>query len=974
LKAAVLQIICRTPDVCSQFRFEVTHPDHVQWNAYDSTRVIPSVAIQTLNSTSTRHDHNKAAMTRQPSSVETEPTPQSRSGQTREYARLVFSQSDGEVITKDVLRNTTLIGSAAGCNVQLLSTEILPAHCVITVDSGRLGVRHLHAHMGPLLNGLSVNVSPLVDGDTLEIGPFTFRVETNLASEASQSGVASESDEALVVQDRLKPPDAKGSSATGNSDEKENGNQGHLNRQEASSSNGRIAERDYARLVFRGGDHEWNEKNILRPTTLIGSVEGCNVQLVSRRIAFAHCIITLDGRRLCVRCLRSRSGIQVNGFPVEVSTLSDGDTLKIGPVDFYLETNLDTNLEHLANRVADESPRSRRSRRQRRNQSKQREVEATLQSERNLLDEERRQLSTAQTDLENERLAVEAQREFLEQQRQQTSQVEADLERALQELQQQQEQLAAEHNALQASREQLQAEMKTLHAEQSQFHADVAAIEAEHALLQQQQQESSQTAGELARERGELEQQGEQFESERNTLQASREQFQADLENLHAEQSQFRVDVAAIEAEHALLQQQQQESSQTVDELARERGELEQQGEQFESERNTLQAGRERLEIELNELQSEQNRLVAGASAIEAHRDRLRRYQQKKVTAEADRETANLLFKRGLITRIQSDWFLNGDFSGAIIDQYQVLELLDTGGMGWLYIAKDMETSQKVALKVLSLQHVNNPDLVARFEIEARAGSMLDHPNVIRTFKKEQTGTLHYLVMEVVKGINLHELATVQGPVPWQQACDFIRQTADGLQHAHAVGMVHRDIKPANLLVKRLGQLKLLDFGLALVDNDEDEFALAMLFGHDCLGTADYIAPEQTLDSYSVDARADVYSLGCTFYFALTGEAPFPVASNLEKLHSHRTQDLPSVREKSPDVPEQVAEIVGKMMAKEPLERFQTADEVSRALAPFAKRLPAYFDYHSVLAVRAANARKRLRRDASAFMPQQDVG
>ena len=931
-------------------------------------------------------------MTRQPSSVETEPTPQSRFDQAQEYARLVFSQSDGEVVSKDVLRNTTLIGSATGCNVQLLSTEISPSHCVITVDSGRLGVRHLHAHMGLLLNGLSVNVSPLVDGDTLEIGPFTFRIETNLSSEASQSGVASGSDEALVVQDRLNPPDAKGNSAAGNSDEKENGNQSHLNRQGASSTNGRIAERDYARLVFRGGDHEWNEKNILRPTTLIGSVEGCNVQLVSRKVAFAHCIITLDGRRLCVRCLRSRSGIKVNGFQVEVSTLSDGDTLKIGPVDFYLETNLETNLEHLANRVADERPRPRRTRRQRRNQAKQREVKATLQSERNLLDEERRQLSTAQTDLENERLAVEAQREFLEQQRQQTSQIEADLERALQEQQQessqtadelarergefeqQREQLESERNTLQASREQFQADLEKLHAEQSQFRADVAAVEAEQALLQQQQQESSQTADELARGRRELEQQGEQFESERNTLQVSREQFQADLEKLHAEQSQFRADVATAEAEQAQFQQQQQESSQTADELAREHGELEQQREQLESEQNTLQVSRERLEMEFNELQAEQDRLIAGASAIEAHRDRLRRYQQKKVTAEADRETANLLFKRGLITRIQVDWFLNGDFSGAIIDQYQVLELLDTGGMGWLYIAKDMETSQKVALKVLSLQHVNNPDLVARFEIEARAGSMLDHPNVVRTFKKEQTGTLHYLVMEVVKGINLHELATVQGPVPWQQACDFIRQTAGGLQHAHAAGMVHRDIKPANLLVKRLGQLKLLDFSLALVDNDEDEFALAMLFGHDCLGTADYIAPEQTLDSYSVDARADVYSLGCTFYFALTGEAPFPVASNLEKLHSHRTQDLPSVREKSPDVPEQVAEIVGKMMAKEPLERFQTADEVSRALAPFAKRLPAYFDYHSVLAVRAANARKRLRRDASAFMPQQDVG
>jgi Protein kinase domain/FHA domain len=316
------------------------------------------------------------------------------------------------------------------------------------------------------------------------------------------------------------------------------------------------------------------------------------------------------------------------------------------------------------------------------------------------------------------------------------------------------------------------------------------------------------------------------------------------------------------------------------------------------------------------------------------------------------------LMLQGVLTKFQSQWLLDGRFEEFAIEEYRIIDILGTGGMGWLYVGVNENTGEKAAVKVISRQM--ETDYLTRFKLEARAGMLLNHPNIVRTIKLGETDEILYVALELVEGISLQELIARQESIPWPQAASLISQAALGLQHAHEKGMVHRDIKPGNLLVKKNGTVKVLDFGLALMEKDEDEFTLAMIAGQGCVGTADYIAPEQTIDSFAVDQRADIYSLGCTLYCALTGMVPHPGESVSKKLRAHRTRNAIPVRQIKPEVPQALEEIVVKMMARKPSDRYATAAEVAAALRPHARREPAPFDFAQVLAQRSAEARQRV--------------
>ncbi|MEX0704792.1 MAG: FHA domain-containing serine/threonine-protein kinase [Planctomycetales bacterium] len=319
----------------------------------------------------------------------------------------------------------------------------------------------------------------------------------------------------------------------------------------------------------------------------------------------------------------------------------------------------------------------------------------------------------------------------------------------------------------------------------------------------------------------------------------------------------------------------------------------------------------------------------------------------------------------GLLTSFQAERLLGGRYRGFFLGGYQVEELLGSGGMGCIYIAREVATGRRVALKVLSESVKQDTGILARFELEARAGMRLNDPHIVRTLETGETGQVRYMVMEFVEALNVHEISVLSGPIPWDQACDFICQAAAGLEHAHRRGLVHRDVKPSNLLVDHDGRVKILDFGLALLDGQEDadEFSLAMIFGHDCLGTADYMAPEQALDSYNVDARADIYSLGATLYFAITGKVPYPVEQPAEKIEAHRRQPPPDPRRAVPGVPAQVAAAIAKMMAKRPEDRYPDVSAVRAALCPLARRKPLVFDFRRILDIRAADTRRRVVRE-----------
>jgi serine/threonine protein kinase len=298
---------------------------------------------------------------------------------------------------------------------------------------------------------------------------------------------------------------------------------------------------------------------------------------------------------------------------------------------------------------------------------------------------------------------------------------------------------------------------------------------------------------------------------------------------------------------------------------------------------------------------------------------------------EDQNRLADLLIEANLITRWQADKLLAGKHRGFRLGKYKLLGQIGKGGMSSVYLAEHELMKRRVAIKVLPKNRVNDSSYLERFRLEARAVAKLDDPNIVRAYDIDNEGDVHYIVMEYVDGQDLHQIIVGQGPLDYDTAADYIAQVAMGLQHAHEMGLVHRDIKPANCLVDRNRTVKLLDLGLAKLTED-DQASLTMANEENVLGTADYLAPEQALNSHEADSRSDIYSLGCTLYFLLTGSPPFPEGSISERLLKHQTARPDSIFKARPDAPPSLVEICEIMMSKKPADRFQSAGEVATQL------------------------------------------
>jgi serine/threonine protein kinase len=298
---------------------------------------------------------------------------------------------------------------------------------------------------------------------------------------------------------------------------------------------------------------------------------------------------------------------------------------------------------------------------------------------------------------------------------------------------------------------------------------------------------------------------------------------------------------------------------------------------------------------------------------------------------------ARQLVERDLLTRWQSENLLRGKHKGYFLGKYKLLRFLGSGGMSSVYLAEHTLMRRKQAIKVLPKKRVKNSSYRDRFLLEAQATAQLDHPNIVRAYDVDNEGDIHYLVMEYVPGRDLHSSVTHDGPMEFHQAAQAIAQAARGLQHAHDARLIHRDVKPANLLVDHDGTVKLLDLGLALFARDGEE-SLTLLHNENVLGTADYLAPEQALSSHDVDSRADIYGLGCTFYYLLTGHAPFPEGTLAQRIAKHQSQTPADIRKDRPDCPVELIQIVAKMIQKKPEDRFQTMAEIADRLEAWCDR------------------------------------
>jgi serine/threonine protein kinase len=307
----------------------------------------------------------------------------------------------------------------------------------------------------------------------------------------------------------------------------------------------------------------------------------------------------------------------------------------------------------------------------------------------------------------------------------------------------------------------------------------------------------------------------------------------------------------------------------------------------------------------------------------------------EKRTADAiDRRLARQTVTKGYLSLWQAQQIHGGRSQGFQIGKYQLVDLIGQGGMGRVYLAKDIRLDRLVALKVLSPERMNNPRAIARFQREARVGAQLQHENLVRIYDEGEQNGVCYLVMEYIEGKSVGELLTEAGAMPAVYAAEIARQVALGLEHAHRKGLVHRDVNPWNILVSKDGKAKLTDLGLAII---RDERAGAVTRDGATVGTFDYLSPEQAKASRSAEPRSDIYSLGCTLYHMISGQVPFPAPSLPEKLYAHQLQEPEPLSARVPGVPEGLEEVICRMMKKAPEERYATAAEVARALEPFSE-------------------------------------
>jgi eukaryotic-like serine/threonine-protein kinase len=293
---------------------------------------------------------------------------------------------------------------------------------------------------------------------------------------------------------------------------------------------------------------------------------------------------------------------------------------------------------------------------------------------------------------------------------------------------------------------------------------------------------------------------------------------------------------------------------------------------------------------------------------------------------------AQAFIDSGLLTRFQAKQVKLGRYKRfEVAAKYRLLELLGVGGMGAVYLCEHMFMKRLVALKVLPVEKLQDPSALLRFYREARAVAALDHQNIVRAYDIDKFEQMHFLVMEYVDGVSIQEIVARHGPLDPYRAANYVAQSAHGLHHAHQLGMVHRDIKPGNLLLERTGYVKILDMGLARFFDQKNDNVTEKFDNNCVLGTADYLAPEQAVSNV-VDIRADIYALGGTFYFMLTGQSPFPDGTIAHKLLCHQNEEPKPVTDFRGDVPSDILVVLDRMMRKDPEERYQTPEELHDAL------------------------------------------
>ena len=291
-------------------------------------------------------------------------------------------------------------------------------------------------------------------------------------------------------------------------------------------------------------------------------------------------------------------------------------------------------------------------------------------------------------------------------------------------------------------------------------------------------------------------------------------------------------------------------------------------------------------------------------------------------------ELAKELLRQKKLTKFQIEQISRGHGQALLLGNYVLMEKIGAGGMGQVFKAHHRRMDRLVAVKLLPSAMTRDKAAIARFEREAKAVARISHPNIVAAYDADQSNGVHFLVMEFIQGSDLAQLIKKGGPFSVEKAIACVLQVARGLEAAHAAGLIHRDIKPANLLMDAAGTVKILDMGLARLDQPETAALSELTDTGSVMGTVDFMAPEQAIDSKAADARADIYSLGCVLHYLLTARTPYEGTSLMNRLLAHREQPIPTLRSSRPDVSEGLDALFKKMLAKTVGDRYQSMSEV----------------------------------------------
>ena len=329
--------------------------------------------------------------------------------------------------------------------------------------------------------------------------------------------------------------------------------------------------------------------------------------------------------------------------------------------------------------------------------------------------------------------------------------------------------------------------------------------------------------------------------------------------------------------------------------------------------------------------------LTENGLAETADVESLREQLLKRSGAHDAPALARELVRYERLTPYQAAAVLQGKTKGLLIGNYVVLDRLGAGSMGIVFKARHRVLKRVVALKLLPPSLARDPSAVQRFHREAKAAATLSHPNVVAVLDADEFRGLHFLVMEYAEGRDLARLVREQGPFSLSQAIDCITQAARGLKAAFEASVVHRDIKPSNLLLEPGGTLKILDMGLARLDAVGGPFGAnqpdaSLTQSNILLGTIDYMSPEQATNPRNADHRSDIYSLGCTLHYLLTGRPPYSGETLIERLIAHREQPIPRLSDSLPEVSPSLDALLRRLLAKSPTDRFSTLDDLIAGL------------------------------------------